>query len=938
MARVVISHLAPAKDTEVRFLVDLARAFEARGHQPIIWSGVYPRPAFPPYYLPLNWRLPRLGEFYARLDRGITEAEALVDRAKWAERVDQLIKQAWGAADRAPLVDALLSMSWQVLDTLKPDLLLSWNTLCPHTGVAHDMAKALGIPSLLIEKAVFPDTWFIEEGGLLGLSVLANVPLEDLVPTADFDRCRALGRDYLTRTEFGAYNRYDQVQESAAMARLLEPPYADIRPRVAFFPPDDGTLGFVPVDGDDRKRSIPGYRDSFDAAKATARAHDGLTVFKPHPSFSERTFDEAAEPRLHVIDYDFRKLIAWSGVVATTGSGLEFVAMAMDKPVLLLANDILAGKGIAYEAQQPNALHGALQAACAREGWADRIDRFHAYCGYLVSEYLVSTTDAPDACRTPDDATHDLCARYLAGKSAGPAREDFWAAREHLLSHEWAKKVTHDTELALAAPAQEEPLKDAESLLQGLQEGRWPVVVLDFDHTLYRENSTERFLDVAWPKSMAYLLCVFSDVFVQFAGRRGWCSPPRWRDYMRVVFVTLGMPWTWLWWTFTARARMQREVNQPLLDAVAAGKPSRVIILSLGMHHVIAPLARALPFPVDLVACRAWPHPRNLRKSGKVEALRCVLSADGLAKAVYVTDSPEDLEVCGHITPSYLVQWAPYPPKAFHRFYFPFRYVTQGKYPNRRFFWNQIVKEEYLLLLLAYAFSPVNCLVLALLYASLYCVYEMGYWYNDHHAARREKKPTLAQSAARFAEYPIGRAWLWAALFGAAALGLAHGGGATLRTGSLALHAGSWAAVLLALAATFTVFNRLDTYRRLYVFPGLHAFKVFACAALVPLTPLGALLLAAQAASQTGVYLIYRHQGQVAQYNRQTFRAIFFVLFVIAALAYAPGNHSMLWSVQALLMTVWLALRIAERVYRKALGPTLLRAVRKPWQTLRRLF
>jgi phosphoserine phosphatase len=930
LARIIISHLASAAPAEARLLLDLARAFEARGHQPILWSASY-IPEFAPYYLPLNWKLKRLPEFYADLRRGIAEAETQADRTKWVERVNQLIKQDW-TGDRGPLVDSLFSMSGQVLDTLRPDLLLSWNTLCPHTGVACDLARARGIPCVLIEKAVFPDTWIIEEGGLLGHSVLAGVPLESLVPAERFDTYRDVGRRYLEQTDFAAYNRYGQTQESPEMARLVASPEGSRQPRVAFFPPDDGTLGFVPVDGDDRRKSLPGYLSSFEAAEATAQAHAGVTVFKPHPSFAERVFPESAVPGLHVIDYDFRKLIEWSEVAATTGSGLAFVAMAMDRPVLLLANDMLAGKGIAYEAREPASLPEALRAACDRADWEARVQRFHALCGYLISDHLVSSSEAAQGRRRPEDAVDTLCTRFLAGSATGPAREEFWAARATLLTPAWVTTLNEDTERALLVrqAVDSPPSGDAEDLLEGLRAGRWPVVVLDFDHTLYRENSTERFLDTARPKAAAFLLAAVADACVNAAGKRGVRGAAQWRDIARVVFVTLGLPWAWLWWRVTAARRMAAEVNAPLAEAVAAGGARRMVILSLGMEHVIRPLAEALPFPSELIACSAGPPPRNLRGAGKARALREALSEDELAQSVYVTDSAADLDVCGLAGSSYLIQWAPYPPKAFHDFYIPFRYVVKGKYPGLNYLRNQILKEEYLMLLLAYAFSPVNALVLALLYASLYCIYELGYWNNDHRAARSEAKPTVSPQAARFADYPIQRAWLWAALLGAAGLAVAHGVDAPIRDGSLGLHVLAWAAVLAGLHACFTLFNRLPVQRRLFVFPWLHAFKAFACAVIVPLTPLGILLLAAQVASQTGVYYAYRRLGSARGYNRQIFRALFFGFFALATLAVYPDSWRAVFSLQSGLIGAWLAWRMAERAFGRPLGKLTLDVLRNP--------
>lgn len=938
MARVIISHLAPAKDSEIRFLLDLVEAFERRGHHAILWSAIYPRHEFAPYYLPLNWRLKLLPDYYADLTRGLEAGNSLIDRAKWAERVDQLAKQDWPQQDRTQLLDQLISMSCQVIEYLKPDLMLSWNTLCPHAGIAHDMCRALNIPAVLIERAVFPDTWFIEEGGLLGHSVLAGVPAREIIPEERREHYRQLGLQYLQSISFAAYNRYEQVQESPQMERLLQQPFADLRPRVSFFPPDDGSLGFVPPEHADRLRTLPGYTDSLDAAKALSRAHAGLSIFKPHPSFLERSYSMAGAPDLHIIDYDFRKVMEWSDIVATTGSGLEFVAMAMDKPVVLQANDILAGKGIAYEALHASQLAEALNAAQMREGFETRKEHFHEFCGYLVSEFVVCGSTSAGYCRKPDAAVEDLCARHLAGTPRSESSlAQFWEVRQDLLSQEWARKLPRDTEVVLAAKdkSRSEPKQNEEELLVGLRHGKWPHVVLDFDHTLYLENSTEQFLDAARPRTMAFLLAHLSDIFIQFAAGQGWCRAERWRDFSRVSFITVFMPWCWLWWRFTAAGRFRKRGNMPLIDAVAAGKPREVTIISFGVRHVIEPMLKALPFKVRLLSCELRPRPLNLRKCGKVAPLREYLPPGRIQEGVYVTDSPEDHEVVAYLPDSYLIQWEPYPPKAFHNLYLPMRYAVQGKYTRRKYFWNQILKEDFLLLLLAFSYTPLSVLALALLFLSFYSVYELGYWDNDHFASKREKKPSLSRESASFSGYPIRlRAWCWAAASGTLALGLVHYSG--LDGEIWWRDALQWTAVLLGTFVVFRAFNSASTYRRVYVFPFLHALKNFAYAAILPVTALGALLLTAQVFCQTATYLIYRHGGQVPQFNRQTFRLLFFFVLLIPG-SLLLGSIEFFLSPRFAIILIWMTMRIVERAYGRTLRYLLRDLVRQP-QELGRFF
>ena len=43
------------------------------------------------------------------------------------------------------------------------------------------------------------------------------------------------------------------------------------------------------------------------------------------------------------------------------------------------------------------------------------------------------------------------------------------------------------------------------------------------------------------------------------------------------------------------------------------------------------------------------------------------------------------------------------------------------------------------------------------------CIYELGYYENDHLAAKREKKPTLSKDFHTFTDYPIWKGWPWRA-------------------------------------------------------------------------------------------------------------------------------------------------------------------------------
>lgn len=956
VGRIVISHLGPAQETEIRFLLDSCEALRARGHQPILWSGIYDR-RFAPYYLPLNWRLKELDKYYADLS---TRALPGVDLEKWRARVAVLIKQDWKGPSEE-LFERLVSMTAQVMDTLKPDMVLAWNSLCPHTGMAFDYNRACGRSAWMIEKAVFPETWFIEAGGLVGHSVLAGTPLSAHVPEERMEEYAQRGRDYLARSNFGAYNRYAQSERCDAFERATSGPHAELRPRIAFFPPDDGTLGFVPADHDDRRKTIPHYENSFAAAKALSQAHGGITLYKVHPSLAEHPHDTTGYPNLHVVNYDFRKVIEWADIVATTGSGLEFIAMAMGKPVLLLGNDILAGKGIAYEGQDPQALPSAIAAAHAREDFAKRSRRFEAYCGWLATEFLISTTAAPMPRRAADEIADELCTQLL-GNPGDPdlPEQEFWSARAGLLTAPWRDKLARETaEVTAMRGGERRDLMTEPSEILAAMAACESDLILDFDNTLILQNSTERWLDTLRPKTLAFLVCLVCDFVVGFAARRRWCKAERWRDQLRVAATTLLFPWNIVWWRLSAKRRMARYLNNDIAQSVASAQPREITVVTFGFRHIVAPLLAQLPFKVTLIASEALSTRYNLRKRGKVDALMTVLGPERVRTALFVTDSRDDQEVIDHAGQSALHQWAPYPSPAFARTYFPMRYAVQGKYAGRNYFKTQILQEDLAIWLLAYPWSVASLPVLVLLFTSMYCIYEIGYWENDHVAARSEAKPTLSKNVDKFSQYPIRQAWPWAVALAIAAtfyepFVLLRPVGSPGHLQGIIIQ---WLLVLLTLRTAFWAFNRLRVTLRPYVFPILHFIKNFAPALLIPISPLAWLLLASQFVSQMMVYIAHRSGGNSAAFNRQAQRMIIFGALALAMWwsipidASTPGMRTWpfelhAWAGQLLAepwhtpvvagsfaiqlgcIAVWLAFRTLQRAYGRGIVSIMGRVLR----------
>jgi hypothetical protein len=409
MGTVLISNLAPIDDAACRMFNELFSACESMGHTAVFWSCIH-LPVHSSHYLPMRWDIARWAGLY---EKGVLDAYRHrcdgVDRVVWLSRINRLCKQSAPKNDREALLDTVCAVSLAIIENVRPDLFLCWNTLCPHTGILAGLCRNRGIPVHLLERGPLPETWYFETGGLVGHSVLADVPLESLLAPDTLSAYALFGQQMLQEMKFGSFNSYPQQGGTEVFERVSRMEQAG--PKVVFFPPDDTSLGFTPEDHEDRRKHLPGYVSSYEAALCIARENTGgITLFKPHPSFIDEMIPETGEYGLLAVQEDFRRLIEWADVVATTGSGLQLVALAAGKPVISMGRDLLTGKGIAYEAQFFEHVAAALSQAASGADLQERLLLFQAFSGYLLRHYLLSL-DIPDG-RRPGFALERLLGQF----------------------------------------------------------------------------------------------------------------------------------------------------------------------------------------------------------------------------------------------------------------------------------------------------------------------------------------------------------------------------------------------------------------------------------------------------------------------------------------------------------------------------------------------
>ncbi len=420
---------------------------------------------------------------------------------------------------------------------------------------------------------------------------------------------------------------------------------------------------------------------------------------------------------------------------------------------------------------------------------------------------------------------------------------------------------------------------DAEEIRRRVAEADAPVLV-DFDHTLFASNSTELFLSRCQPSLLVAVIEFLVRGCVPWRlvpGGRGY----RIRDYLCVVLVVVLTPWNLLLWRRAApdlfRRHRAADVSALLVDV----DRSRLTIISFGMTFVIRSLLRGSEYESAALLATPWLPRPSWFAGGKVTTAHGAVGEDGVAQAVFLTDSLDDADLLTACRSGFLVSPRGERVHARERLYLPMRYTTRVKY-SPGYTLDQLLLVDAAVLAIAVSQDLASllhfALVAPLLLLSVMCVYEIGYFENDMHASRSEERPVLAPGVSRFRDYPIAvQAWVWAAVLAAAGLGAAVLLG-QLRADQLLGAGVSWLLLLVVLRLVFFAYNRTSTELRMFVYPVLQALKYGGIFLVFAPTLLGVALVTSQIMAMWATYVVYRLDGRKEALDRDLFRSAAFLV------------------------------------------------------------
>lgn len=453
-----------------------------------------------------------------------------------------------------------------------------------------------------------------------------------------------------------------------------------------------------------------------------------------------------------------------------------------------------------------------------------------------------------------------------------------------------------------------------------------PLVIVDFDETLWLRNTTEEYLRSLRPRWLAYIILSCLDVARPWRVLGGRRSEHLYRDWMRVLVCTVLLPWSLAVWRRQARDNAHAWANRRLLDLLAETGPQHLHVASLGVDVVVEPLLRHMDPRATLWAAGSLWSGFRIRRLGKKAWIERRHGPALLTGALVITDSDADADLLGGCGTPILVKWpgAEYRPMVTNS-YVPFLYTQRAKRPGENYMLYGVLLEDIVLLWLAFAWlmpSPLlGALGLSLLHLSFWAVYELGYVENDTRAVKHEAKPkTFAVAAPYAARMSTWQAWSTAAVLGAAGAALlAWSNPSSLTLASLdtepagltiALLA-AWMAYLAVSRLAFWLYNRLDVQSRGHFYVVLQLFRSVGYTVLLYTNWTGVVILTSLVLARWMKYLVYRSAGKTFDEDQRFLSLMFLLVLGCGGLA-VEGIAFIGWQVLAAL--AWFCLYANRRL------------------------
>lgn len=770
------------------------------------------------------------------------------DKLKWIKYVE-FIEHRYNSKFPAYDVECNFKIAKQIFDTLKPSLFLCWAGAEPCYAISKEIALSKGIPTLIWEAGMLPDTFLVDKTGICGQSEISNVTLPQIDDVLIKEATLFLEN---WRNHILEEVRDIEIYQSKTL-KVLVLGGMDVANAV-LYPGDKSTTTLVD------------YEDGIDVAIKVSEVNNGVTLFRPHPREPKEQLD-----RLKVanVDIDQNKSlyesILSSDVIVGYGSKADFVSLTLGKPFIMVGRGFISRKDCSYSSLKSMDLFETITNAVQNTDKKKYQDNYIKLIAWLLNDIHYNRY-AEGFCKKG--------VKELVGDVIDYANFDIAGGEYYeLLSNEgrkWHEKNVADYQFQRKCISNENPLVRLQNGLISL--GDKAIVILDFDHTLWLGNSTEQFIANVKPRLWGEILDKVA-IKIWNKYKIGYDL-----DHFRLLIISFLAPFSWFLWRRKVIKTIDTFWNDDLWTLVQKNKYKKLIIISYGFKDVIGPILKAkglVESELNVISSEVFSSKNNVRRKGKVESIDSKFNNLIWDETITVSDSLEDYPLLNKSNIGILTKWND---PTFIRTpgYYPFRYLNRCKYINTTYFEKFILEQDFVVWLLILCSDLRDVFPAVLLFFSFQFIYEIGYYENDFIGAKREKEPILSAQTVKFRNYTITPyAWILSILFAIISIIALNG---EIIWQKLIL----WIGALIIMRVVFHIYNKMIPEQRLKYYLVLQSLKNFSGILLFIPNITGLILAIAHMFQHTVIYYIYRTGGDKNKFPRASIRAlVFFIALII---------------------------------------------------------
>lgn len=272
--------------------------------------------------------------------------------------------------------------------------------------------------------------------------------------------------------------------------------------------------------------------------------------------------------------------------------------------------------------------------------------------------------------------------------------------------------------------------------------------------------------------------------------------------------------------------------------------------------------------------------------------------------------------------------------------YIPLLYSEKVKRPDKRYFLNNILGEDFLVLLLSFTCASshpwFNALGLFLLQISFWCIYELGYIENDVVGEKFEEKAILSYNYKNYEiSFGLWQPWLWSVALCLLGIIVLIKDSTTVNFLSdflpdeysrnllwVSQEFIYWLVFLVVLRGLFYIYNHVNKQSRLWLYLLLQALRYSGFLVILTTNTVGLIFLVSNILTRSIQYILYRYLGGKDNSWPMDFPRYFFCLLIYLVLlgVFAANDRdlALLFNPQVLLISAFCLLRGAKHFYKVA--------------------